>query len=67
MEGLIRDLSAEYLLEWSLLCAILTVGCHTAYTDIHWRQIGNWSTWGLLVLGVERGGQAQVVKAVKVD
>ncbi|MEW6753962.1 MAG: prepilin peptidase [Candidatus Latescibacterota bacterium] len=52
MSGLLRDLTASYVLEWGMLCVILAVGCHTCYTDIHWRRIPNWATWGLLALGL---------------
>lgn len=52
MEGLIRDFSAAYLIEWLLLSAILAFGCYAIHTDIHWRRIPNWATWGLLVIGL---------------
>ena len=51
MEALLNDFSHVFLLELTMACAIAISGCYTTYTDIHFRNIPNWASWGLLALG----------------
>ena len=52
MEALLNDFSHVFLLELTMACAITLSGCYTTYTDIHFRNIPNWASWGLLALGL---------------
>ena len=51
MEALLNDFGHVFLLELIMACAIAISGCYTTYTDIHFRNIPNWASWGLLALG----------------
>ena len=52
MEALLNDFGQMFLLELTMACAITISGCYTTYTDIHFRNIPNWASWGLLALGL---------------
>lgn len=52
MEALLNDFGHMFLLELTMACAITISGCYTTYTDIHFRNIPNWASWGLLALGL---------------
>ena len=51
MEALLNDVGRVFLLELTMACAIAIAGCYTTYTDIHFRHIPNWASWGLLAVG----------------
>ena len=52
MEALLNDFGRVFLLELMMACAITICGCYTTYTDIHFRQIPNWASWGLVAVGL---------------
>jgi hypothetical protein len=52
MEALLNSIDQVFLLELLMLSAIMAVGCYTSYTDIHFREISNLASWGLLGLGL---------------
>ena len=51
MEALLNDVGRVFLLELMMACAIAICGCYATYTDIHFRRIPNWASWGLLAVG----------------
>ena len=51
MEALLNDVGRVFLLELTMACAIAICGCYATYTDIHFRRIPNWASWGLLAVG----------------
>lgn len=56
MEALLNDFSLVFLLELVMVCALTVCGCYTTYTDIHFRQIPNRASWGLVAVGVVAQG-----------
>ncbi|MYB70178.1 MAG: hypothetical protein F4X75_16975 [Gemmatimonadetes bacterium] len=56
MEALLNDFSRVFLLELVMVCALTVCGCYTTYTDIHFRQIPNGASWGLVAVGVVAQG-----------
>ncbi|MDE2744048.1 MAG: A24 family peptidase [Gemmatimonadota bacterium] len=67
MESLLNDFGRVFLLELILACAITICGCYTTYTDIHFRYIPNWASWGLLAVGLISQGLFWLWGAVELD
>ena len=67
MEALLNDFSHVFLLELIMACAIAISGCYTTYTDIHFRNIPNWASWGLLALGLVGQGLFWIWGQVELD
>ena len=67
MEALLNDFGRVFLLEMMMACAVTICGCYTTYTDIHFRHIPNWASWGLLVVGLVGQGLFYFWGAVELD
>ena len=67
MEALFNDFGRVFLLELFMACAIAISGCYTTYTDIHFRHIPNWVSWGLLAVGFVGQGLFWLWGAVELD
>ena len=67
MEALLNDFSRVFLLELTMACAIAISGCYTTYTDIHFRQIPNGASWGLVAVGLIGQGLFYVWGAVELN
>ena len=52
MEALLSEVSRVFLLELTMVCALTLCGCYVTYTDIHFRQIPNGASWGLVAVGL---------------
>ena len=65
MEALLSDVSRVFLLELTMIGALTLCGCYVTYTDIHFRQIPNGASWGLVVVGVIGQGLFYVWGAVE--
>ncbi|MXX40413.1 MAG: hypothetical protein F4Z85_20535 [Gemmatimonadetes bacterium] len=65
MEALLSDVSRVFLLELTMICALTLCGCYVTYTDIHFRQIPNGASWGLVAVGVIGQGLFYVWGAVE--
>ena len=67
MEALFNDFGRVFLVELVMACAIAIAGCYTTYTDIHFRHIPNWASWGLLAVGFIGQGLFWLWGAVELD
>ena len=67
MEALLNDFGHVFLLELMMACAITLCGCYTTYTDIHFRHIPNWASWGLLAVGLVSQGLFWIWGQVELD
>lgn len=67
MEALLNDFGRVFLLELVMACAITICGCYTTYTDIHFRHIPHWASWGLLAVGLIGQGLFWIWGAVELD
>ena len=67
MDALLNDFGHVFLLELIMACAITISGCYTTYTDIHFRNIPNWASWGLLAVGLVGQGLFWIWGEVKLD
>ena len=67
MEALLNDFGRVFLLELMMVCAITIGGCYATYTDIHFRHIPNWASWGLLAVGIVSQGLFYVWGAVELN
>lgn len=67
MEALLNDFGRVFLLELIMACAITICGCYTTYTDIHFRHIPHWASWGLLAVGLIGQGLFWIWGAVELD
>ncbi|MYB71703.1 MAG: hypothetical protein F4X75_24790, partial [Gemmatimonadetes bacterium] len=65
MEALFNDLGRVFLLELTMIGALTLCGCYATYTDIHFRHIPNWASWGLVVVGLIGQGLFYVWGAVE--
>ena len=67
MEALLNDFSRVFWLELMMACAITVCGCYTTYTDIHFRHIPHWASWGLLAVGLIGQSLFWIWGAVELD
>ena len=67
MEALLNDFGRVFLLELIMACAITICGCYTTYTDIYFRHIPNWASWGLLAVGLIGQGLFWIWGAVELN
>ena len=67
MEALFNDIDRVFSLELVMACAIAISGCYTTYTDIHFRHISNWASWGLLAVGIVSQGLFWLWGAVELE
>lgn len=67
MEALLTDFGRVFALELLMACALTMAGCYTTYTDIHFRHIPNWASWGLLAVGLISQGLFWLWGAVALD